>query len=157
MKKWMIVATIVAVLSMAMFAACGGEEESDDDASITVPNVEIFDKASGIILVTWSGSSKYAYDVYVQGGDMTNGIVDATGGRDTYPGYNFLKYDLEGDEWVESNNDGPPENWAIQVDLSSVSEEWFSIGVAAVNPGGYPSVNGRSSWTPYYKVSAYKD
>jgi len=82
MKKWLIIAAVVAMFAM-VFPACGKDEGGNGDAS--PPELTfVYNTEGGVIgtgatalqalIVTWTGAAGYDYEVYFEQRDF-NGVI----------------------------------------------------------------------------------
>ena len=148
MKKWLIIAAVVAMFAM-VFPACGKDEGGDPSASEV--NAKVY--TSGI-LITWTAPDGYDFALYFQEkADLTK----ISGGTDISPGQNLYAYkeNDDGDDVEEVLNDSK-DQWAVFINSdwttahaafkTLVDGKIGRFGVGAANPGGFPLESVKIQW-----------
>ena len=146
MKKWLIIAAVVAMFAM-VFPACGKDEGGVGTASdVTVTFDD--DDAPTQVLITWTATEGYEYRVYYQVIDKLTTIVTTTYislGQNLYT----YEWDDDGGDWVQSLNEEQTQ-WSLKIPdatfttiktaalTADADNGYVRFGVAPANPGGYP-------------------
>ena len=149
MKKWLILAAVVAMFAM-VFPACGNKDDGGDPVAT---DIEVTLLNDDTILVKWVGVAGYDFFVYAQKNDGAvdlsksvkgqtielNEVTVAEGGNRNNKASNSAKTTLN------PVDGGEKTQWSIILDNTALGSsglnlsdgQGYRFGVGAGNPGGY--------------------
>ena len=152
MKKWLIIAAVVAMFAM-VFPACGKDEGGITEASDV--QMALNDDGDAIV-VTWTGDEVgYRYDVVFADVEGVGGGLFADTGPDYYyaPGQNVVIFSLDDDDEIIALGNDTPNQWSAKIAIADIvsavsafgTSKKALVGVVALSPGGY-SFGSKIKW-----------
>ena len=150
MKKWLILAAVVAMFAM-VFPACGKDEGGIAEASDV--QMGLYNDGTDVfVIVTWTGSETgYRYDVVFAGVEGEGGGLFA-GGATQYEyvqGQNILLFAFDDEGTFTAVGNDTPSQWSAKIKISELtiyeSGDDVLVGVVALSPGGF-SFGSKVAW-----------
>jgi hypothetical protein len=149
MKKWLILAAVVAMFAM-MFPACGSDDggglSEAQDVKMTIVDTDL--------IVTWTGDAQGTrYDVVIaKAAGVGGGLFAPAGDATDYEyvqGQNVYLFSIKADGSLVVVGNTEPGNWSAKIDTTDLdivdAGDEALVGVVALSPGGY-SFGSRVVW-----------